>query len=76
MVMAGCARGRKVGRRRRIFWRRLGLGVAPFTAGQSRAAAAAFLPYGKGRHPAGLKLRGLHGLCGGAHGGGDVAVFR
>ena len=34
----------------------LGLGIGPFTAEQSRAAVAAFLRYGKGRHAAGLNF--------------------
>lgn len=38
------------------FLARLGASILPFTEAHARAAAAAFLRYGKGRHPAALNF--------------------
>lgn len=38
------------------FFRRAGIGIAPFTEEQAFVARQAFHDYGKGRHPAGLNF--------------------
>ena len=56
MVMAGRMGPESRPLDRRASRRRSGAEILPFTEDHARAAAAAFLRYGKGRHPAGLNF--------------------